>query len=386
MALGEMTTQLTNEQAELDQKDAKTRVLVCAGGTGGGIYPALAAANALFERGLPREQLLWVGVSGEMEEKLIPREGIELARIVGGPIAGVPRLTQLKNSFKLLQGVQLSLRIISRFRPDVVLLTGGYMALPVATAARLRGIPAVMYLPDLEPGSSLRIISRFVDRIAATFRDSAIYFDAKAGQKIVETGYPVRAALIEAAQMSQAEARAHFSLREDLPVLFVFGGSRGAWSINQALMDMLPELLPICQIIHISGTLTWEKVSAHADSLPDQLRQHYRPFPYLHDDMGIAFRAADLVVARAGASMLGESLSLGSPLSLSPTHTRGATKKLTPIISLNAKRRFASMTKRWKPIFYRCYADSSKIKTGLKACSRRQPGYIDPARPIGSPN
>ena len=294
------------------------KVLICAGGTGGGIYPALTAAHALQQLGLPREHLLWVGVAGEMEERLIPREGIRLERIVGGAIAGVSRWEQLKNGLKLLRSVWLSSKIMGRFRPDVVLLTGGYMALPVAAAARLRRIPAVMYLPDLEPGSALSIISRYVQRIAATFQASERYFRPADQSKVVETGYPIRPALLEATKKSKEEALAHFGLCAEKPVLLVFGGSRGAWSINQALMEMLPTLLQENQIIHISGTLTWDKVEAHAKTLPQELRNHYRPFAYLHDEMGLAFRAADLVVARGGASMLGESPLFGLPSILVP--------------------------------------------------------------------
>lgn len=298
--------------------DHNVNVLICAGGTGGGIYPALTAAHALQQLGLPREHLLWVGVAGEMEEQLIPREGITLERIVGGAIAGVSRWEQFKNGLKLLRSVWLSSQIMGRFQPDVVLLTGGYMALPVAAAARLRRIPAVMYLPDLEPGSALSLISRYVERIAATFQTSKQYFRPADRRKVIETGYPIRPALIEATQKSKEEALAHFGLCPEKPVLLVFGGSRGAWSINRALMEMLPALLKENQIIHISGTLTWDKVEAHAATLPQGLRDHYRPYPYLHDEMGLAFRAADLVVARGGASMLGESPLFGLPSILVP--------------------------------------------------------------------
>lgn len=292
------------------------KVLICAGGTGGGIYPALAAAHEMLGLGIPKENLLWVGVAGEMEEKLVPREGIELERIVGGGIAGVSRWQQIKNGAKLLWSVWLSNRIMARFRPDVVFLTGGYMALPVGLAARLRRIPSVMFLPDLEPGSALKAISRYVSKITATFADSKIYFPEE--KTIVEVGYPVRKQLVEASDKPLESAHAHFGLTPDLPVLFVFGGSRGAWSINEALMGILPDLLEFCQVIHVSGTLTWDKVEANQKKLTAEKQSRYRAFPYLHEEMGLAFRAADLIVARAGASMLGESPLFGVPSILVP--------------------------------------------------------------------
>lgn len=292
------------------------KVLICAGGTGGGIYPALSAAAQLQAKGIATDDLLWVGVQGEMEETLVPRAGIRLEKIVGGAIAGVSRLEQVKNGLKLLWSVWLSFKIMGRFRPDVVFLTGGYMAVPVGLAARLRRIPAVMYLPDLEPGSALKTIARTVDTVTATFKASAAYFPAE--KKLIETGYPVRAALVEAADRPKADALAQFDLTADRPVLFVFGGSRGAKSINDALITILPELLAQVQVIHVSGTLTWPTVEAFAQTLPDELRTNYRPFAYLHDEMGLAFRAADLVVARAGASMMGECPLFGVPAILVP--------------------------------------------------------------------
>jgi UDP-N-acetylglucosamine:LPS N-acetylglucosamine transferase len=260
--------------------------------------------------------LLWVGVKGEMEETLVPRAGIRLEKIIGGAIAGVSRLEQFKNGLKLLWSVWLSFRIIGKFRPDVVFLTGGYMAVPVGFAARLRRVPAVMYLPDLEPGSALSVISKMVDTVTATFSASAEYFPK--GKRLIETGYPVRQALVDAAVQSQAVALAQFGFSAELNTVFVFGGSRGAKSINDALMAILPDLLKNMQVIHVSGTLTWPEVEAFAETLAEDLKTNYRPFPYLHEEMGMAFRAADLVIARAGASMMGECPLFGVPAILVP--------------------------------------------------------------------
>lgn len=290
--------------------------MICAGGTGGGIYPALTAAEKLQEKGVAAADLLWVGVRGEMEETLVPRAGIRLEKIVGGAIAGVSRWQQLKNGIKLLWSVWLSFRLMGRFRPDVVFLTGGYMAVPVGVAARIRRIPAVMFLPDLEPGSALKTISRFVDTVTATFKASGQYFPA--GKRLIETGYPIRPALIQASKWPKAEALDSFQLLADKPVLFVFGGSRGAKSINDALMGFLPEILDRIQVIHVSGNLTWPEVETFSEALPADLKTNYRPYPYLHEEMGLAFRAADLVVARAGASMMGECPLFGAPAILVP--------------------------------------------------------------------
>lgn len=291
------------------------KVLICAGGTGGGIYPALAAATELQKMGVQSDHILWIGTEGEMEEKLVPRAGLRLETIAGGPIVSIPLRTRLANAAKLLWSVGTAVGIVRRFRPDVMFMTGGYVAAPITLACRLANVPITIYLPDLEPGSAIRFSLRFARTIATTAEGSKTFVPA---EKMVVTGYPVRPELRAATKMSRAEALSHFDLTPERPTLFVFGGSRGAWAINRTLMQILPRLLQTIQVIHITGTLTWPKVEAQVNLLPDELKPYYRPFPYLHEEMGAAFRAADLVLARAGASMLGEAPAFGVPAILVP--------------------------------------------------------------------
>ena len=291
------------------------RVLVCAGGTGGGIYPALAAVKALQAQGVADEDILWLGTKGEMEETLVPRAGLRLETISGGPIVGVPWSTRARSAVKLARGIGTAAGHMRRFQPDVMFMTGGYVAAPVAVAARRHKVPIVIYLPDVEPGSSIRFVVPMARRIACTTDGSRAYVPA---EKVVVTGYPVRPDIRAAGQLTQEEALARFDLAPGRPTLFVFGGSRGARNINRALLTALPQLLAEAQVIHVSGTLTWPEVEANAATLPTDLRAYYRPYPYLHDEMGPAFRAADLVLARAGASMLGECPAFGLPSILVP--------------------------------------------------------------------
>ncbi len=213
----------------------------------------------------------------------------------------------------------LSLRkanvIIGRFQPDVLFLTGGYVNGPVAVAARGRRVPSAIYLPDIEPGMAIRYLSRLARRVACTAAESLSYFSPG---KAVVTGYPVRPELRAATKLDRGEALRQFELKMDRQTLFVFGGSRGARSLNRALMTALPQLLNSVQIIHISGQLDWPEVKEWASNLDVNQRRYYRPYPYLHDRMGAAYRAANLIVARAGASMLGECPAFGVPSILVP--------------------------------------------------------------------
>lgn len=292
------------------------KLLICAGGTGGGIYPALAAVSELEKRGLRRDRdVLWIGTQGEMEETLVPREGIRLETIRGGAIAGVPLKDKMKHAAQLAGSIPTAWRHIRTFQPDVMFMTGGYMAPPVALSAWAQRVPIGIYLPDVEPGSSIRSVLPLANKIACTTEGSRDYVPEA---KMVVTGYPVRPELRAATALTQEEALAVFDLTPARQTLFVFGGSRGAQTINRALMGVLPALLEQIQVIHVSGTFTWPEVEANLATLSDAQLQWYRPFAYLHDEMGAAFRAADLVLARAGASMLGEGPAFGLPAVLVP--------------------------------------------------------------------
>jgi UDP-N-acetylglucosamine--N-acetylmuramyl-(pentapeptide) pyrophosphoryl-undecaprenol N-acetylglucosamine transferase len=257
--------------------------------------------------------LLYIGVAGSVEEDLAMRAGVPFEAIESGQVRGMSPWVAARNLLKAGHGVRQAGRLIARFRPEVVFVTGGFVAGPVVLAAWRAGVPVFIYLPDVEPGLAIRRMSRFARSVGVTFQEVVRWFPGKA----VVTGYPVRRQILELAGQ-RAQARAQLGLLADLPVLLVFGGSRGARSINQALAKALPELLPHCQVVHISGTLDWPAVEMQAQSLADELRLRYHAYPYLHAEMPVALAAADLVVARAGASTLGEFPALGLPSILAP--------------------------------------------------------------------
>ncbi len=248
-----------------------------------------------------------------MEETLVPRAGLSLETISGGGLHGVGLGQAIRNGWRLAAGWVQARRTLRRFRPNVLLLTGGYSNAPVALAAWEKRVPMVIFLPDIEPGLAIKVLSRLVTRVACTAKESEAFLPPG---KMVVTGYPVRPDLIS--ELSTAEARGQFELDSATPTLLVFGGSRGARSINNALMAILDELLADFQVIHISGQLDWQTVADNAVRLPADFQARYRPFPYLHGRMGAALTAADLVVSRAGAATLGEFPALGLPAVLVP--------------------------------------------------------------------
>ncbi len=259
-------------------------------------------------------QVLWVGGSGGMEEDLVKREGIRYEAIPAAGVHGVGARALPGNLWQLSRGFFASRRILRKFQPEVLFFTGGFVAVPMALAARLsRRAKSLLYVPDIEPGMALNTIARFSDCITLTVEESGAYFPNHPSKVI--TGYPVRPDL---ERWTIEQARSFFALEEQLPVLLVFGGSRGARSINQALAGALPELLQEMQVIHITGKLDWQMMEQARAGLPSEKLNRYRPYPFLYDEIGAAMRLADLALTRAGASILGELPLFGLPAILVP--------------------------------------------------------------------
>ncbi len=275
--------------------------MIAAGGTGGHVYPALAVAEAMHAH-CPHVSLSFVGSVDGFERPLVEQSGVPFAHydeVRAGPLHGVNPLRALVSFVNLVIGAIQAFLLVAHRKPQALLLTGGWVGLPVALAARVMCVPSLIYLPDIEPGLTIQVLQRFTRRVAVTVAESVVYFQPK---QVLITGYPVRAGVASALREA---AQAHFNLDPQRKTLLVFGGSRGARSINNALLDILPELLADgIQVIHISGTLDWSQIEARRSTL-DNLADHHA-FPYLHDEMGLALAAADLAVSRAGASVLGE--------------------------------------------------------------------------------
>ncbi len=249
-----------------------------------------------------------------MERVLVEESGLPFAgyqEVLAGPVHGVNPLRVAASLLRLALGAAQSLAHLRRWRPQVILLTGGWANLPVALAARPLGIPIAIYLPDIEPGLTIRFLQRFARKIAITVEPSSAYFPPG---KTTVTGYPLQSNRLEATREGGLK---HFELDAARKTLLAFGGSRGARNINIALCENLARLLDDgLQIIHITGELDWKRCMKKVGELREHPRYH--AFPYLHDEMGLAFAAADLALCRAGASTLAELPLFGLPAILAP--------------------------------------------------------------------
>lgn len=260
------------------------------------MYPALSVLDALGNR---ISEILWVGSEGGMEADLVTRRNLPYRAIPAAGLHGVGLRKLPGNISQLAKGIRASGKILTEFQPDVLFFTGGYVAAPMAYAGRR--YPITLYVPDIEPGLALKFLARFADSIALSAEESAAFF--RHHKKIVITGYPLRN---DFKRIPQETAKVLLGLNAGKSAILIYGGSKGARSINQAVLASLNELLESYQVVHLTGQLDWESVSNAAASLNADLRANYFPFPYLHEEMGAALAAADLVICRAGASTLGE--------------------------------------------------------------------------------
>ena len=293
------------------------RLVVSGGGTAGHVYPAFAALatweeEAAADPAVPPAEVTWIGSRGGLEEALVTDRGLPYHAVSSGPLRGASPVATGRSLLRLVRGVVEALAVLRRVRPDVVLTTGGYVSVPAALAARLLRRPVVVFLPDVVPGLAVRLQARVARRVAAAFEDAR--GDLPAGRTVV-TGYPVRPALLAA---DRTAARARWGVEDDLPVLLLYGGSLGARSLNYGIAGALPAILTRCHFIHVCGTRDHAELRTRTAELPAPLADRYHLHDFLGDGLVDAMAAADLAIARAGASTLAELPAVGLPAIVVP--------------------------------------------------------------------
>jgi UDP-N-acetylglucosamine--N-acetylmuramyl-(pentapeptide) pyrophosphoryl-undecaprenol N-acetylglucosamine transferase len=304
-----------------------------------------------------------------MEQTLVDRAGLKIEAIPAAGLRGKNPVAFVRGLWALAQGYRHSWQIIRSFQPEVLFVTGGYVCVPMTLAARQSGIPVIIYLPDVEPGLAIKFLARFADRVAVTTAEAQTFF--KSGQTVV-TGYPVRAELFAMQKQGQTAARQELDLFDDLPVLLVFGGSRGARSINQAITAQIEDYLQVCQVVHVTGTLDEKWVWARWAELPEALQARYHLWAYLHDKMIPALIAADLVVSRAGASIMGEYPAAGLPAILVPYPYAGAHQTLNAQYLVKHQAavvvKNADLPEKLKPTVLDLLTDQKRLAAMNQAC------------------
>ncbi len=291
-------------------KEKKWRVVVTGGGTGGHIYPALAIAQGLEEA--VGAKITYLGGANSLESRLAAEKGYPFIAIPCRGLAGAS-LATLRAAWINLKGKRRAKGYLRQLRPDVVIGTGGYAAAPVMLAAAALHIPTLIHEQNAVPGKANKLISRHADRVCLTFDAAKKHFPPQA--HTVLTGLPVRPEILTA---SREEGRQALGLAPDAPVLLVTGGSQGAQAINEAMEGAVAQLLAAgWQVLHITGPKNFAMVEENLRQAGVLDQQGLFLLPYL-DRMEYALAAADLVLARAGASFLAEVLCRGLPSVLVP--------------------------------------------------------------------
>lgn len=288
------------------------RVIISGGGTGGHIFPAVSIANAIKELH-PDADILFVGAEGRMEMHRVPAAGYP---IKGLPVAGFDRKNLLKNIpvlIKLFKSQRLARKIVKGFRPHVAVGVGGYASGPTLKVAGNMGIPTLLQEQNSYAGVTNKLLAKQAKKICVAYEGMERFFDKN---KIILTGNPVRQGLLNETT-TREEAIASFGLDPNKRTILILGGSLGARTINQCLMNNLNKVKSSdVQFIWQTGKIYIEEAQVAVKQAGELPMLHVTDFI---SDMAIAYRAADLVISRAGAGSISEFCLLQKPVILVPS-------------------------------------------------------------------
>lgn len=293
------------------------KILLTGGGTGGHVYPLIAIAEEL-NKIADEEKILnlhiYYASNTPYDAAALEREFVSFVPITAGKMRVYFSLRNVWDLFKTAFGVFRALFTVFNLYPDVVISKGGYVSFPVLFAARLLRIPVIIHESDTVPGRVSLWSGKFAKKVALSFPEAAQYFDAK---KVSITGQPVRRSIIMAAKEG---AYQFFELDQSLPTIGIFAGSQGAKVINDAILQILPELIKKYQVLHQTGEAHFEEIKSDVGVIlgDDVKRTRYKPFPFLSEVETKMFGgAATVIVGRSGSSLF-EIAAWGKPSILIP--------------------------------------------------------------------
>lgn len=290
------------------------KIIFSGGGTGGHIYPALTLINTIQKK-LPDAEVLYVGTRQGLESDIVPKAGINFSALdLEGGFERRFTLENIKRAANALLSVKRAGKIVEDFQPDVVVGTGGYVCGPILLAASLKKIPTLIQEQNAVAGITNKILSKFVTKIAVGSELALKNFPA---EKTIYTGNPIRAEVLEA---KRDDGLKEFNFSADKPVILISGGSRGARSINNAMIEVLLQAREkfSAQFLHVTGKGEFESVTQQLkDKGFDFDTPQIKIVPYLYN-MPRAMAMADLAIFRAGATGLAELTARGIPAILIP--------------------------------------------------------------------
>lgn len=285
------------------------KIILTGGGTAGHVTPNLALIPSLQELGY---EIHYIGSYQGMERKLIEQAGIPYDGISSGKLRRYFNVKNFSDPFRVMKGYAEALKLMKKYKPDVVFSKGGFVSVPVVLAAKHYKIPVIIHESDMTPGLANKICIPSASKVCCNFPETLAYLPE---EKAVLTGSPIRAELLKGDRLAGLQ---YANLSSNRPILLIIGGSLGSVTVNTVVRQALPQLLHDFQVIHICGK----------GNLDESLigTEGYVQYEYVDAPLKHLFAAADLVISRAGANSICELLALRKPnilIPLSASASRG---------------------------------------------------------------
>jgi UDP-N-acetylglucosamine--N-acetylmuramyl-(pentapeptide) pyrophosphoryl-undecaprenol N-acetylglucosamine transferase len=308
------------------------KFVITGGGTGGHLVPALAVVDAIKHRDSAVD-ILFIGSTTGIEAEIVPKRGIVYKSIVTGKLRrssrgllGMLTIANVRDMLAVPKGLIDAYRILRAYKPDVVLSTGGYVAVPASIAAWMLRIPLVIHEQTTTIGLANRLCCVIAHTVALSFDIARDDLPVRARTGAVLTGNPIRRETLSGSRVSAA---VRFGIPSDTPVILITGGAQGARVLNTAISDAIGEITNTHFVIHQCGKQDIESLSAHRESLPESIRERWFLSAFLDvDSMADAWSVAQIVIARAGAGTVNEALILGKPMIFVPLEPSSRNEQL----------------------------------------------------------
>jgi UDP-N-acetylglucosamine--N-acetylmuramyl-(pentapeptide) pyrophosphoryl-undecaprenol N-acetylglucosamine transferase len=320
----------------LGARDRPLRLIVTGGGTGGHTYPAITTIRAtrdLLDGVGVGLEVLYVGSAGGLEARVAEQERLPFQAVSTGKLRRSTNplrmisAANLRDVGRLVRGLVEGRRVVRAFRPDVVLSTGGYVAVPVGLAARAVGVPLLVHEQTTRLGLANRLLMRRATAIALSSPSSVELLPAGVRPRAVVTGNPIRAELLTGDARRGVEALGWAGWDASLPTIYVTGGAQGSVQVNRLLAAVLETLLPRANVVHQCGRSSLAELLRRAEQLPAGLAGRYRVIEFVGSELPDVLALADVVVSRSGAGTLAELTALGKPSVLIPLVPTGGNEQ-----------------------------------------------------------
>jgi UDP-N-acetylglucosamine--N-acetylmuramyl-(pentapeptide) pyrophosphoryl-undecaprenol N-acetylglucosamine transferase len=312
---------------DLDGKGRAFKLIVTGGGTGGHTYPALATVRALRSRlaaGGQALEVVWAGTAGSLEERIAGSEGIPFRAVATGKVRRASNplkmitVANIRDLARVPLGVVQAVGLVRRFRPDAVLATGGYVAVPVSLAARWDRRPLVVHEQTTRLGLANRVAARCATRVAVSAETTLRLLPASVRASAVVTGNPVRPEVLRGRADAAVSALGWRDRDRALPVVYVTGGAQGSAQVNGLVAGILPWLLSHANVLHQCGAASVEQMKERAALLPPDLGGRYLVTGFIGAELPDVLALADVMISRSGAGTLAEITVLGKASVLIP--------------------------------------------------------------------